>query len=34
MDPAIDAVDDKMDPFAHLISGQALAQDPTDDLLA
>ena len=34
MDPAIDAVDDQVDPLAHLVSGQALGQDPADDLLA
>ena len=34
MDSAIDAVDDQVDPLAHLVSGQALAQDPADDLLA
>ena len=34
MDAAIDAVDDQVDPLAHLVSGQALGQDPADDLLA
>ena len=34
MDPAIDTVDDQVDPFAHLVSGEALGQDPADDLLA
>src|SRR5579863_5099810 len=34
MDPAIDAVDDQVDALAHLISGEALGQDPADDLLA
>jgi hypothetical protein len=34
MDAAIDAVDDEMDPFAHLVSRQAFGQDPADDLLA
>ena len=34
MDPAIDTIDDQVNPFAHLVSGEALGQDPTDDLLA
>ena len=34
MDPAIDAVDDQVDPFADLVSGQAFGQDPADDLFA
>ena len=33
MDPAIDAVDDQVDALAHLVSGQALGQDPADDPL-
>jgi hypothetical protein len=33
MDAAIDAVDDQLNPLAHLVSGQALRQDATDDLL-
>src|SRR5205085_3942829 len=34
MNAAIDAVDDQIDPLAHLVSGQALGQDAADDLLA
>jgi hypothetical protein len=34
MDPAIDAVDNQVDPLAHLVAGKAFGQDPTDDLLA
>ena len=34
MDAAIDAVDDQVNPLAHLVSGQALGQNPADDLLA
>src|SRR5579859_560254 len=34
MDPAIDAVDDQVDPLAHLVSSQAFGQDPADDPLA
>ena len=33
MEPAIDAVDDQVDPLAHLVSGEALGKDPADDLL-
>ena len=33
MDPAIDAVDNQVDPFAHLVPGKALGQDPADDPL-
>jgi hypothetical protein len=34
MDAAIDAVDDQVDPLAHLVPGQALGDDAADDLLA
>jgi hypothetical protein len=34
VDPAVDAVDNQVDPLAHLLPGKALGQDPTDDLLA
>lgn len=34
VDPAVDAVDNQVDPLAHLVPGKALGQDPTDDLLA
>jgi hypothetical protein len=34
MDRAIDAIDDQVDPLAHLVSGQAIGQNPADDLLA
>jgi hypothetical protein len=34
MDAAIDAVDNQVDQLAHLVPGQALGQDPADDLLA
>ena len=33
MDPAIDAIDNQMDPLAHLVSGKAFGQDPAHDLL-
>jgi len=33
MDPAIDAVDNQVDPLAHLVPGKALGQDPTQSLL-
>jgi hypothetical protein len=34
VDTAIDAVDNQVNPLAHLVSGQTLGQDPADDLLA
>src|SRR6266404_711593 len=34
MDPAIDAVDDEIDPLAHLVASQPLADHPADDVLA
>ena len=34
MGAAIDAVDDQVNPLAHLVSCQVLGQDPAGDLLA
>jgi hypothetical protein len=34
MDAAIDAIDDKVDPLAHLVSSQPFGQDPADDPFA
>ena len=33
MDPAIDAVDNQVDPLAHLVPGKAFGQDPAHNLL-
>jgi len=33
MDPAIDAVDDQVNPLAHLGPGETFRQGPTNDLL-
>lgn len=32
MDPAIDAIDNQVDPLAHLVSGKAFGQDPAHNL--
>jgi hypothetical protein len=34
MDPAIHAIDHKVDPLAHLVAGQPFADHPADDTLA
>ena len=33
MDPAVHAIDDQIDPLAHLIAGQSLAEDTADNRL-
>ena len=33
MDPAVHAIDDQIDPLAHLVAGQSLAEDTADDRL-
>src|ERR1700694_1627594 len=34
VDTAVHAIDHQIDPFAHFVAGQSLADDPADDLLA